>query len=427
MFKRLRDRLLFPIRTPARATLTAALVALLALGGWYGLRALQFRNDQAAAKEALARYDFPEARRRLAACLRLRPSDPETLLLAAQAARRGGLLDEAEEHLDRCSDALGRSTPEGALQGVLVRVQRGSVKEHVRALLDFIEIRHPDSEQILEALARGCVHVYRLDEATFWTRQLLQRFPDNPVGRLIDAQTNETMRRRDRAMELARGLVEDYPNDDKARVYLAGLLAKAHQYAEAANQYREVHRRQPDALEPLLGLIRALLALGRADEAEPLLRQLEERHGDNSEALLECGRFALNQKRPADAEPLLRRAAELSPNDHEVHFVLASCLGQLNRTEEAARHLERFKQIQADMARLDKAFQAMVKAPGDPGPRLEAGVVCLRNGQAAEGLRWLFGALDLAPDHKPTHRALAEHFESVGDKARAEYHRSRAR
>jgi predicted Zn-dependent protease len=349
------------------------------------------------------------------------------LLLATQAARRDGRLDEAQQHLDRYRDRVNAPTPEGALQSVLLRVQRGLVKEYVHVLIDQVEVRHPASEQILEALAQGCVHVYRLDEASFWTKQLLDRFPGNPIGRLLDAQTNVTLRRRERALEIMRRLLEDYPDNDKARLYLAGLLFKGNQHEEAAHHYRTLHRRQAAEVTPLLGLVGALLKLERLDEAAPLLRELEEKHVHNSEALLECGRFALLQKRLADAESFLRRAVLLAPNDHEVQFELAVCLRQLGRTDESHRHLERFKQIEADMMRLEKVFQAIVKAPADPAPRLEAGRICLRNGQVSEGLRWLSGVLDLVPNHKPTHKLLADHFESVGDTTLAEHHRARAR
>lgn len=427
MSKRLSDWLLVPVRTPTRAVLSMAAVALLALGGWHGLGVYRFHRDEAAAREALANYNFPEAQRRLASCLALRPDDPAVLLLAAQAARRDGLLDEAGGYLHRYYQRVSRSTPEGALQGVLLQVQRGEVKENVRALIDYLEVRHPDSEQILESLAQGCVHVYRLDEASFWTKQLLDRFPGNPIGRLLDAQTHATLHHREKAVEITSQLVEDYPDDDKARLYLAGLLFTAHQYEQAAHHYRELHRRQPAELMPLLGLVRSLLTLERLDEAAPLLRELEEKHADNSDALLECGRFALRQKRPADAESLLRRALVLAPNDHEVHYELAVCLGQLGRTNESRQHQERFKQIEADLILLEKTVAAMVKTPNDPAPRREAGRICLRNGQVAEGLRWLNGVLDVAPDDKPTHQILADFYASEGDVERARFHRDKAR
>jgi hypothetical protein len=48
----------------------------------------------------------------------------------------------------------------------------------------------------------------------------------------------------------------------------------------------------------------------------------------------------------------------------------------------------------------------------------------LRNGQITEGLRWLSGVLDLVPNHQATHQALAEYYESQGEKALAAYHRA---
>lgn len=427
MSTRLCAWLFLPIRTPKRAALTAALAALIAFAGWYGERSLRFRRDYDAAKEALARYDFPEARRRLASCLELRTSDFAARLLAVQAARRDGLLDEAQEHLDRYRELVDVAAPAGNLQDMLLRVQRGQVKQFVHLLLEDLEVRHPESEQILEALALGSVHAYLLDEASFWIKQLLDRFPHNPSGRLLDAQMHETMHRRDRALEIMRELLEDYPANDQARSYLAGLLAASRQYEQAAHYFQDLHRRQPADLKPLLGLIRALLPLDRIDEALPLLHKLEQEHADNTDALLECGRFALRQKRPEDALRLLQRAVHQAPNDHEIHLELAACLRQLGRAEESDRHLQRHQQIEADMKGLESAFQAMVKAPADPAPRVAAAQICLRNGDKSEGLRWLIGALEIAPNHPAAHAALADYYTSERDFARANYHRQRAR
>jgi predicted Zn-dependent protease len=421
MLARLRQWLLAPFRTRVRAAWTAAALVLLAGAAWHGLRVCQYSADQAAAEAALAIYDFPEAERRLKNCLRLRPADAPTLLLAAQAARRDGRLDDAQEYLDRYPE----SDLDSALQWVLVRVQGGSVGEHVYDLIEQLEIRHPASEQIIEALAQGSVHVYRLNEARFWTKQLLERFPKNPVGRMLEAQTDETMRRREHALEIVRGLVEEYPHFDKARLYLADLLAKDRLYDEAAEHYAALYQTRPDDVAPLLGLVRCLVMVERLDEAEPLVRELQARHAQVSAALLECGRFALRRGRPAEAEPVLRRAAELSPHDHEIHHELAVCLGQLGRRAESERHLERFRQIESDLKLLDAAFQAMTKAPNDPAPRWEAGRICLRNGQTAEGLRWLAGALQADPNHAPTHLTLAEHFAAQGNESQAAYHRQR--
>ena len=421
-------RWLHPLfRTRPRAALSLVALAVLAAGSWQGLRAARFHWCKSAAEEALGRYDFREASRQLDVCLALWPDDPAALLLAAQAARRQGRLDDADALLDRHRRAAGTATPEARLQAMLVRVQQGQVKSHVYLLIEDIEVRHPASEQIMESLALGSVHVYRLDEASFWTKQLLDRFPANPVGRLLDAQTHETLRRRERALEITRRLVADYPTDDRARLYLASLLLKTRDYEGAAREYREVRLHQPRDLGALLGLLAALQALDRAEEAAPLLRELEEHHADSAAALLERARVALRADRPADGEPLLRRAAALAPNDHAIRLDLATCLERLGRPDEARPHLDRFRESEADMKRLDEAFQATIKTPSDLAPRMEAGRICLRNGQAAEGVRWLLGVLDLAPGHRPAHQLLAEHFESVGEDRLAGHHRALSR
>jgi Flp pilus assembly protein TadD len=411
-----------------RATAAWAVLALVATAlVWYGQSSLRLRFSRKAAEQSVAAYDFPAARGHLRSCLKCRPNDEALLLLAAQAARRDGQLDEATEYLDRYRSATGALSVQAQLESVLVQVQRGEVKQYVHRLIEELEIRHPASEQILESLALGCVHVYRLDEASFWTKQLLERYPANPVGRLVDAQMQDTLRRREESVVIMRQLVEDYPRYGRARLYLADLLFRTNQYEEAVPYYRELHEHEPDRLEPLLGLFASLVKLERLEEARPLLTELQTRHADNSLALLEIGRFAIQENRPQDAEPVLRRAAELTPYDHEIHLDLATALERLGRGDESREHLARFEQIESDMKLLDAAFQAMVKAPNDPEPRLQAGRICLRNGQVKEGLRWLSGVLDLVPDHQATHEALADYYESEGEKVLARQHRVQVR
>jgi Flp pilus assembly protein TadD len=422
----LRDWLLFPLRRPGRALVAAGLLALAGWLAWYGLAVLRFRQERAAAEQALAAYDFAAARRHLAECRRLWPADRDACLLAARAARRDGDLDAAEERLTDFR-RLGGPTAAGTLEGDLLEAARGRVEAVTPDLLRELDAHHPASEEILEALAVGCVRVYRLDRARFWVEELLARFPRNPVGRLLRAETFETLGQRERALEEMRRLVADFPASPEARRQLAALLVQAQDYEGAAGGYEELLRLQPGRVEDLVGLTRCLMRLGRTEDARRRVQELQERAADNSEALLECGRFALADLRPADAEALLRRAAELAPDDHEVHQQLGVCLQQLDRPDEARAHLERSRQIEADLVRLERVFQAVLHAPADPAPRLEAGQICLRNGQEAEGLRWLVGALEVAPDHRPTHAALADYYAARGDAERAEYHRRLAR
>lgn len=401
------------VRTRRRAVLTALVLLAVALAAWHAVRLTRADYAVSRAEEALARYDFPAAREELRQAADLRPGHPAIWLLAAQAARRDGDPAEARRHLQRYTDLAG-TTPDGRLEADLQRAQAGDIDLDARELTVKADAGHPATEQILEALAVGSVQVYHFDRAAVCVQHLLARYPANPVGRLIRAQMDDVLRKRDRAEAECRELVADFPDNDRARTLLAGLLYRAQRFAEAADQYDELRRRRPEDLSPLLGLARCRDRQGRPDEARPLMREMEERFAGNSQAVLECGKFALSDGRPADAERLLRRAVELSPGDHEIHYQLGLCLERAGKAEEAREHFDRFKQVEADLVRLDALLKAVVNSPQDPGPRREAGLICLRNGQPDEALRWLQGALALAPADPATRAALAECYAARG-------------
>jgi tetratricopeptide (TPR) repeat protein len=410
------------------AILTFALTGL-GWATWYIVGAVRFERAHAAAERARAEFDFTKERDELRKCLLLRPNDPAILLAAASAARRDGDLAEAEDHLGRYRQLTGNTTPEGLLQETLVRTVKGPVEpdvDYLIALADRREPRHPSCEEILEALAIGSNHVYRLERTRFWIEQLLTHFPRNALGRLLRAQLDSTLGKREGAEEECRTILADFPAFDKARLSLAAMLSRRQQYVEALEQFEILRGRRPDDVAVLMGLVGCLERLGRLDEARPLAMTLEEQHGDKSEALLHVGRLAMREQRWPDAERLLARAVRISPYDFEVHKELAVCLYQLGRAEDARVHADRSREIEADRAKLEGLLAEVVKSPREPAPRVEAGRICLKNGQINEGLRWLMGALEIAPDYKPTHEALSEYYAARGDVERAKFHRARA-
>lgn len=413
--------------TRRRALAAACALGAIATGAWYAQADARAHFAVRAAERALAAYDFPAARAHLDRATALRPSDRAAWLLAAQAARRDGDLPAAREHLARAERLAGAPTPAGKLEDALRVAQQGEIERDVKYLVALADSGGPDTELVLEALTAGSIHAYQIDKAGFWAHQLLSRFPKNPVGRLIRAQLDDTLGKRDSAEARARELLADFPDNYRARVLLSGLLFRAQKFAEAATEYEALRAAQPTDPFPVLGLARCRDRGGKPDEARALLAEVTSRFPDYSEGLLERARFALKEDRAADAEAPLRRALALAPNDHDVRYNLGLCLERLNRPDEAREHFAAFKRIEGDMKRLDELLSAIVARPTDPAPRREAAAVCRRNGQAPEALRWLRGALEIAPNDKLTHAALAELYDELGDPGRAAAHRARAK
>lgn len=413
MLNRFGSWLLVPLHQPKRAAAVALILGLAAFPCWLGIRALWFRNERTAAVAALAAYDFPEARRRLERCLELRPDDADVHLLAAQAARRDEDLEAAQIHLDRYLDLAG-TTPEGTLAAAILKARRGQVLGVVDFLMSRLDIRHPDSEQILEALMEGSLEIYLLDKAGFWGLELLERYPRNPLGQVVRGRLTEAMGDREQTLRLFRELVEEYPRHKKARLQLAGQLFRVHSYQEAAAHYEELIRQQPGEAAAALGLARCWIQLNRLDEARPLIGKLEAEHADQADVMLECGKFAFSEDRFADAERLLRRAVQLAPHNHDAHYRLGVCLEQLGQAAESRLHLRRSDDINRALTEVEKLVEVVGKAPSDPAPRVQAARVCMRVGQENEAFRWLQGALAIAPQDAGAQAALKEYYDRRG-------------
>jgi tetratricopeptide (TPR) repeat protein len=66
----------------------------------------------------------------------------------------------------------------------------------------------------------------------------------------------------------------------------------------------------------------------------------------------------------------------------------------------------------------------MAQNPNDAKLHYEIGSFYLRYGKPKVGVRWLQSALKLKPDHQPSHQALYDYYQRMGDWEKAEQHRS---
>jgi tetratricopeptide (TPR) repeat protein len=423
MSGRLANVIRFPLRHPARAAGVVVLATLLALVVREGLRAWQVRQHRRAADEELARQNFEEAGAELAECLRLRPRDAGLRLLAARAARRADLLDSAEDHLDAYDRLVPAGSPEGTLEWRLLRAQRGEVAAVGEYLTSCLDAHHPDSNLILEALALGEVRVYHLGPAMGLLQDLIRREPGHVTALVTRGRMLESVGQLDEAVACYRQALEHNPGNNRAELTLAEGLRRKKDYAEAAEHFERLRQRRPHDPEVLLGLARCWGRLDRFDEARQVLDELSAMGEPGSIALLERGKLAMQEGRPAEAEGWLRQAVAAYPHDAGTNYQLALCLERLGKTAEAETYHRRRREVEADMKRLQALYPQTLKDPRDPAPRLEAGRICLRNGQPKEARRWFEGALAADPQHRPTHQALADFYEAQGDYAEAAKHR----
>jgi tetratricopeptide (TPR) repeat protein len=386
-------------------TFVAAGVLLLCLGaaGAYGWTELRLR----AAESALAAHDYDKARRLLGPCLKWRPGSGRAHFLAARVARCERRYDEAEAHLKACERQ--DYDPQGlAIERLLARVQLGDAGP-ASELWKQVEEDNPHSLAILEVLAQHYLDSYQLLRAKDCLNRYLERRPHDLNALLGRAYVYERLLYFAMAREDYRQAVEAHPDSDLARLRLAQTHLLAGDPAEALRHFRQLRQRRPEDVEVRLGLAKAQRQLGQRGEAKRLLDALLAEQPRRLAVLNERGGLALDEEDPARAETWLRRAVAVAPYDQTATNLLREALRRQGKDTEAKECEARLKKIDADLKRLHTISKAVMVAPNDPELRYEGGLLFLRNGEEAEGVRWLRTALRLAPGHRAARAALEEH------------------
>jgi predicted Zn-dependent protease len=396
-----------------RAVLALCILLLLIAEGFFAARRLVFDHHFRAAREALDEQDCDEARPHLDACLRLRPACAEVHLVAARGLRRAGFSDDAEQQLRDYERVEGQG-PATVLEWALLGASRGDLPTNEPFLLARLDEGGPQAGQILEALAQGSIDTYSLGRARHYLDLLLKREPDNALGLMWLGWLYEARGGFDDAVESYRHALRVHPRQPAVRLRLAQFALQHGDLAEAEGHLDNLRRRGYRRSEVLLTLARCRMKRGDEDEARRLLDELLAGSPNDSVALFERGKLALQDNDPAAAERFLRRAVEIEPHSRQSLNYLVQALAQQGNAHEAEEFRSRLKKTEDEMKRMEEIFKSISAAPNDVRLRREAAVICLRNGQDAEALRWLTGALQIDPSYAPARETLAEYYERAG-------------
>jgi predicted Zn-dependent protease len=377
--------------------------------------------DQARAR--LLRRDYEAARTGLNRYLEARPDSAEAHLLLAQLDRRSNQYTDAARHLDACR-RLGGPPEAIELERALAAVQSGVITPELDALC-YKHLTRKDADEylILEALSQGYVRTYRLTEALACLERMLAIDPDSGYALRRRAWIFAQSGQQDRAEADFRRAVEIDPEDRVARQGLAQILLGIRRNGkEAAEQYERLWQVQQDQTV-LVGLARSWRLLNRHAEARQLLDGWLVNHPQDALILAERGQFALDDQAMDEAASFLRRAVALSPYLDEANHALYLCLERQGKKVEAEACQERIRRSKADRQELVRLTRQVQATPGDADLRCRVAELFLEFGEDDEGLRWLFVTLQARPDHRPSHRILADYYEKHGHPERAAEHR----
>ena len=373
-------------------------------GGLFGLH-WWARHQIGAAKDLLADLRFEEADQLLDDYLRIRPSDAEAHLVAAQAKRRAGDPEAAEHHLNEF-DRLQGSTPASSLERVLLLAESGALGDKESWLRSRLNKGDADSVLLLEALSRDYLISLRLADALTCLADLLKARPRHPRAWAWRAQIWGMQEKWDNALHDARQALELRPGSREARLIWAEANEGVGQTETAVCEYSWLRECEPKSPAVVLGLARCWQDLARFAEARQVLDAFLAKQPARADVLVERGRLALREEGTTPAEPYFRRAVFADPNNLDAHRFLLRCLESSGNPAESARVDGELRQLEIRIGRSQQLLSDVQAAPNEIEPRYRLGLFLLQNGREEEGLNWLNNVLQHDPQYEPARAAL---------------------
>jgi Flp pilus assembly protein TadD len=220
----------------------------------------------------------------------------------------------------------------------------GPAIEAIRLALQFDDAPHY-WEFLIDALLRT-------DEAPQALAQAIRaqrKFPDQPEIQYLFALASYRVTESPLGRLALRNLREAEPAD--ARVLLAEGLAlrKEGKNEQATIAFRNAAARGVPDAHLLLGIL--LREAGDQAGAEKEYREAERVNPNNGQVLLEMARVLIASGDLSGALARLKKAAELTPSAPAVHYQLGTLYRRMGQNNDAERHLNLFRQLQAEQAR----------------------------------------------------------------------------
>jgi len=413
-----------PRKWPVRL---AAALAVLALAGWQGRVQYAAWQHLKAGRAALAAGDPRAARKHLELCLDDWPRSAEAHFLAGRAARKCGDAPAALRHFEAAT-GLGYDAGEVELERALGALAEGDFVSSEAVVRRALDAKHPAAVEALELLVPALIAEFRLHEAATATQQWVELAPDSARAWKYRADLLERLRNLNEALHAYRRLAELEPANRAHRTTVVRLLLTTGQNPDEAARLAEgLFRETPDDPFTIVQVANCRSLAGRTDEAVAILDELLRTAPAHAPALRLRGRIEANRGRDAEALPYLRRAAAAEPGSQETLYAIFLCLQRVGTPDEVRAAERAWRECEKDLRRVSELVQQVSRRPDDPDLRCEVGALFLRNGQVAEGVRWLESALRLNPTHVASHTALAAHYEATGRADLAAQHRARAK
>jgi len=363
--------------------------------------------DDAEAKIALER--LADAKQQLLQAREKFPKNVLVMVLLARAEQHLGNNDAAESDLRAAIAMEDPSRPEAVIPYVALselQSSRGRLSD-ARATLDAAKGKLPGSAALERALGEVSETQGEYDAAIGHYRAALLKDPKDVAAHFHLGSALRRVRRFDEAateLDKVAAVDRDYPGLSLER----GLLFEESGDVEKAIElFKSALAKAPDDPDLQLRVGSAYVAIGRPDDALPMLHKVLDKRPTSAEAHHYIGRALMLKGGSAqgDAIHYLKRAVDLDPNRSEFHVYLAWAADDATPA-------------QLELAR-DEIDKALALDKLNPEAYWQRGVLERMEGAIDDAVKDEKHALELRPSRFEAHATLAECYEDKNDDSAA--------
>ena len=205
--------------------------------------------------------------------------------------------------------------------------------------------REPQNQTLLLTLAHSCLWSRQFDCVMDTYKQILALNAESAEADMLAGEALDEMKDNEGATKMFRAAVKANPKEPNVHFGLGYLLWTQKQYSEAATEFAAELQNDAKHAQALLYLGDSYLQLNRPEEAQPRLEQAVRLDVSLWLGLLDLGVIDADAGRNEQALARMRKAAELKPDDVNVHWRLGRLLRTMGHKQEAAVELEKANKL----------------------------------------------------------------------------------
>ncbi len=379
------------------------------------------------AELALFSHDQETARDWIQSGLHWSPDSISLHLLDARWNRRLSRFDEMNSCLSKAAKA-GAENERIVHEQVLASAQTGKIGPLKKQLADLL-MRGEDLSDICDAYVRGCLMLYRIDEAEkvlgLWKADL----PDDPqphflAGRLLEHQADL-----DAAAACFEAALQRSRKHAPAAYNLARIYFRNQEYEKALKMYEQTRDSSWNPNPALVSMAQCAIELEQPERAARYLSEVATTDpaddlemyrylGDPASVALSRyyavkGRLAQFNNDNTAARQAYEQALATNPQDWRSRYQYSQILSKLGLIEQARVEVEKYRATQRALEECDESIRRLSRNPDDIEARMAVARVMMEHISESQGIIWLKSVLMYDPDHVEARQMLDRSIDKI--------------